>query len=555
MRRRPMLPEDLREGSHCSDRPVEGARRRCTSPSTRSSRGRCIPRHAGPHGRRCDALMAREVLAALRRPARAPPPRQARRSMASRRSRLLVPVSFSKAGDASRPQDAFSSSCSSPMTRMAHVPLSSVTSTTDCDRRRRARSLFELQAAVDAEEQKRFERASRQADRFIEDRLAGPSAGGAARLLERLEQARARRDGATGSEARTEAERALLSIETQLAELDGPIGQLENRDDDTFQRYLSSTSSGAATRPRVSSACSTWTWNSNERIRQRDDIMLKLVHTADWHLGRTVPQLPGGRGAQARPRAPGGARPHLADLADRHAADAVLCAGDLFDEPDPGRLVGARPRRRCAKAGSARPVFLLPGNHDPLTSDSVWTKEPSSAACFRTGSTSSIATTSAHLPQRRRALCGAVPIESRPARSDRHASRSRARRRAHPHRHGPRQHLRRRGLADELSDPSPTPLFERGLDYLAIGDTHGFRFVPPDRTVPPTIYPGAPEPTAFDEQEPGHVAVVFINRRRVATVRPERVAQVDVGGGAGHLASPSCAHSRVVATWPTASCA
>src|SRR5262249_55609953 len=65
---------------------------------------------------------------------------------------------------------------------------------------------------------------------------------------------------------------------------------------------------------------------------------------------------------------------------------------------------------------------------------------------------------------------------------------------------------------------------ERGLDYLAIGDTHGFRFVPPDRLVPPTIYPGSPEPTAFDEKDPGNGASVFINRPRRAMVRPERVA-------------------------------
>jgi len=65
---------------------------------------------------------------------------------------------------------------------------------------------------------------------------------------------------------------------------------------------------------------------------------------------------------------------------------------------------------------------------------------------------------------------------------------------------------------------------ERGLDYLAIGDTHSFRFVPPDRLQPPTIYPGAPEATAFDEKEPGNVAIVFVNRQRRATVKPERVA-------------------------------
>ena len=55
-------------------------------------------------------------------------------------------------------------------------------------------------------------------------------------------------------------------------------------------------------------------------------------------------------------------------------------------------------------------------------------------------------------------------------------------------------------------------------------DTHGFRFIPPDRLQPPTIYPGTPEPTAFDEKAAGCVAVTFISRQRRATVRPERVA-------------------------------
>jgi DNA repair exonuclease SbcCD nuclease subunit len=66
---------------------------------------------------------------------------------------------------------------------------------------------------------------------------------------------------------------------------------------------------------------------------------------------------------------------------------------------------------------------------------------------------------------------------------------------------------------------------ERGLDYLAIGDTHGFRFVPPDRRVPPTIYPGTPEQTAFDERDAGHVALVFINRARQAMVQKRPVGQ------------------------------
>ena len=115
------------------------------------------------------------------------------------------------------------------------MPLSSVTDDELQDAT--DEKLFELQSAVDAEEQKRFERASQQAD-------ASSRIGSLvlrrrrSSLLESAEQARQRRDGATGSEARTEAERALLSLETQLAEVEGSISQLENRDDETFQRYL-----------------------------------------------------------------------------------------------------------------------------------------------------------------------------------------------------------------------------------------------------------------------------------------------------------------------------
>jgi DNA repair exonuclease SbcCD nuclease subunit len=51
----------------------------------------------------------------------------------------------------------------------------------------------------------------------------------------------------------------------------------------------------------------------------------------------------------------------------------------------------------------------------------------------------------------------------------------------------------------------------RGLDYLAIGDTHGYRLVQED---PPVVYPGAPEPTAFDEIDPGNVVLVSFSRTR-----------------------------------------
>ena len=53
---------------------------------------------------------------------------------------------------------------------------------------------------------------------------------------------------------------------------------------------------------------------------------------------------------------------------------------------------------------------------------------------------------------------------------------------------------------------------QRGLDYLAIGDTHSFRDVTENLPVP-TVYPGAPEPTSFDDAGAGRVALVALFRR------------------------------------------
>ena len=69
------------------------------------------------------------------------------------------------------------------------VPISSVTDDELQDAT--DETLFALQSTVDAEEQKRFDRASQQADRFIEDRLLVLRRRRSS-LLERSDQARPR---------------------------------------------------------------------------------------------------------------------------------------------------------------------------------------------------------------------------------------------------------------------------------------------------------------------------------------------------------------------------
>ena len=103
--------------------------------------------------------------------------------------------------------------------------------------------------------------------------------------------------------------------------------------------------------------------------------MLKILHTADWHVGRSfIKQF---RPDDARKLAQDRlcVVEEILGRANQYGVDAVLCAGDLFDSPDPGEVWwrGLAAKFRRWKTWT-RPVVLLPGNHDPLTLDSVYSK-------------------------------------------------------------------------------------------------------------------------------------------------------------------------------------
>jgi DNA repair exonuclease SbcCD nuclease subunit len=258
-------------------------------------------------------------------------------------------------------------------------------------------------------------------------------------------------------------------------------------------------------------------------VDPEDEIVLKLLHTADWHLGRRFRSFPDDRKLT---RARLDALDRILLVAEHYGVHAVLCAGDLFDEPSPASEWWQEVATRFVKRGwKDRPVFLLPGNHDPLLADSVWAKEHG----FR-----SLLPDWVHVVDRENfefalpgnAVLHAVPCMSKSGANDPTES--------IPKREPGDDRIRIGMVHGSTFDAkewqihfpiAPDAAVARGLDYLAIGDTHGFRFVPPDRKVPPTIYPGAPEPTAFDERDAGHVAIVHIDRQRRARVRKERVGQ------------------------------
>ena len=255
-----------------------------------------------------------------------------------------------------------------------------------------------------------------------------------------------------------------------------------------------------------------------------DDVALKFLHTADWHLGKRFAFLDE-RFEKKLTRARVDVLDKIFGTADHHDVDAVLCAGDLFDSPFPDEEWRHALLEKLKRLNWERPVFLLPGNHDPLLAESVWDE----ASAFRRGLPDFV-----HVVDRddfEYELTPEARLYARPCRS---MSGQDDLAMALPAREDGDE-LIRIGLVhgstfDMEGCQTNFPIakdaaVERGFDYLAIGDTHSFRFVPPDRPIPPTIYPGAPEPTAFEEKDPGHVALVFVTRHRRARVQKVPVAR------------------------------
>jgi DNA repair exonuclease SbcCD nuclease subunit len=254
-----------------------------------------------------------------------------------------------------------------------------------------------------------------------------------------------------------------------------------------------------------------------------EDVALKLLHTADWHLGMRFPSFSEADQVTLT-RARMSAVDAILGLAETNRVDAVLCAGDLFDDPQPDEIWWRGLADRLSRREwSDRPVFLLPGNHDPLTNTSVW----HSSHPFRQALPPWV-----HVVDRddfEAPLAGGAVLHAVPCRST--AGRSDLAERI-PRREPSDERIRIGMVHGQTFDIegcqtnfpiARSAAIDRGLDYLAIGDTHSFREVPPGAAVP-TVYPSAPEPTKFGERDAGYVALVFMPPRRRAIVRREKVA-------------------------------
>ena len=254
---------------------------------------------------------------------------------------------------------------------------------------------------------------------------------------------------------------------------------------------------------------------------------MRFIHTADWQLGMTRHFLNG----DAQPRYSAARRDAvsgLGALATETGAQFVVVAGDVFEHNQLDPKVVSQSLEAMRAIGV--PVYLLPGNHDPLDASSVYT-----SALFlaeRPDNVTVLDRSGVH------DAGSGLQIVAAPWRSKAPTSDLVAEALDGLGADGTTRVLVAHGGVDAL-DPDPDKPSVIGLDrvhdavasgavhYVALGDKHSRTRVGDTGRV---WYSGSPEVTNYDdvEHDPGHVLVVDIDEddpSRPVTVTPRRVGR------------------------------
>ncbi len=243
-----------------------------------------------------------------------------------------------------------------------------------------------------------------------------------------------------------------------------------------------------------------------------------LLHTADWQIGKRFANVPGDAGAALRLQRLETVAA-IARLARERRVDAVLVAGDVFDD----NAVSDETLRRTMHALAAfdGPWVLLPGNHDAALAESAWTR-------LRRLAIVPDNVRLADAPGEISLCDGRLAVLPAPLQR-RHDSRDlTAWFDAHPTppgvlrvglAHGAVSN-RLPGEAEAMNPIADDRAASARLDYLALGDWHGTLEIA-DRT----WYAGTPEPDRFRANDPGNVLLV----RLESPGEPPRVEKLRVG--------------------------
>ena len=96
---------------------------------------------------------------------------------------------------------------------------------------------------------------------------------------------------------------------------------------------------------------------------------MKFLHTADWQMGMKAESI-GNKAAERVREARLNAAERVIQVAKKNEAEMILFAGDMFEDNAVDRSLVRQTGEILKSFG--KPVFIIPGNHDPLVPGSVW---------------------------------------------------------------------------------------------------------------------------------------------------------------------------------------
>jgi len=226
---------------------------------------------------------------------------------------------------------------------------------------------------------------------------------------------------------------------------------------------------------------------------------MKFLHTADWQLGIKVAHV-GGDGVRIREERLASLN-RVAEAAQSHSVDFILIAGDTFENNGVERTLVQK--AVDILSNFKIPVYLIPGNHDPLTPGSVW-EHPSWESANK------VTILRKEEPVR---VPGGIlypcPVREKYSRKDPtewiRASDAEGIRIGVAH--GTVEGI----LQEEPDYPIPRDAAIRaGLDYLALGHWHSTAIYPAPDGAERMAYSGTHEATKFGERDSGNVLIVDI---------------------------------------------
>lgn len=258
--------------------------------------------------------------------------------------------------------------------------------------------------------------------------------------------------------------------------------------------------------------------------------MITFIHTADWQLGKPFASVPdvAKRSRIQQERLEGIRR--LRDVVQEKQPRFVLVAGDLFDSPTPTKTIVAQALGVIGEIPV--PVYAIPGNHDHGGVGSLW-EQAFFVSEHRTRAPNLHLLLDRRPLERDDAVILPCPLLRRQETTDPTAwirgldfttfgNRPRI-----VLAHGSVGTFGSQADADDTAGPpnvidlDALPAAE--IDYVALGDWHGFKMAGPK-----AWYSGTHETDRFPKsgQQPGHVACVTASRGGLPAVEPSRTGRL-----------------------------